>query len=202
MNVGGMIYPLFSASNIFKEIYVMDCTEASVKHFMQWLEKGHEATDWSFASKYVCQLEGNKDGWEEKEEQVRRAVKGVFKYDLFDTASNNLLVIPQMDCVVTVFLFNVISKTKEDFKKHLKNLTSWLKIDGHLVLFLTLNMTFYRVGDHKFHTLTVNEKCVREVVTNAGFVIEKEEVFSTSVKSDLVDYKNMFFLVARKVKNA
>ncbi|XP_056397733.1 nicotinamide N-methyltransferase-like [Hyla sarda] len=202
ISVGAMVYPLLSASNVFKNIYVMDATDTSVNHFKQWLKKGDGATDWSFASKLVSQLEGNVDGWKEKEEQVRRAVKDVFKYNLFNDSSTGSVAIPQVDCVLTVFIFNVICKTKEDFKKSLKTFTSWLKVGGYLVFFITLNMTFYRVGNQKYSTLTVHEKFVREAVTNAGFAIEKDEVLPTSVENDIVDYENMLFLVARKLDTA
>ncbi|XP_069802677.1 nicotinamide N-methyltransferase-like [Dendropsophus ebraccatus] len=201
MSVGAMVYPLFSASNVFSNIYVMDTTDASVKHFKQWLEKGDEATDWSDASKLVCQLEGNPDAWKEKEEQARRAVKGVFKYNLVDGCCNLSVVVPPVDCVLIAYHFNVSCKTKEDFKNSLKTFTSWLKIGGHLVLFIALNMTFYRVGHCKFTALTVDEKFVREEVTNAGFTIEKEEIIPTSIENDLVNYKNFFFLIAQKERN-
>ncbi|XP_066461816.1 indolethylamine N-methyltransferase-like [Eleutherodactylus coqui] len=199
-SVGGIIYPLFSASKYFKEIYVIEFTDASVKHFNQWVENGDEATDWSFAAKFLSQLEGNEDGWEEKEEQTRTAVKEVFKYDLLDSNSTKLVAIPEVDCFLTVFLFNVICKTKEDFKNNLKIFTSSLKIGGHMVLILALDMTCYRVGDHKFSTLTVNEKFVKKVLTSTGFVIVKEVIMPTSKENDLVDYKNMVCMVAQKVK--
>ncbi|XP_069804475.1 nicotinamide N-methyltransferase-like [Dendropsophus ebraccatus] len=202
MNVGAMVYPLFSASNVFKNIYVVGVTESSVNHFKEWLEKGDKATDWSFAAKLVCQLEGNPDGWLEKEEQVRRAVKGVYVYNLFDDKPKDSVPIPPVDCLLSVFLFNVICQTKEDFMHNLKTFTSWLKIGGHLVFIITLNMTFYRVGEHKFSATTVDEMFVREAVTKAGFIIEKDEVMPTSVENDLVDYKNILFLVTKKVRNA
>ncbi|KAG9463098.1 hypothetical protein GDO78_022442 [Eleutherodactylus coqui] len=58
LNIGGIIYPLFAAK-CFKEIHVVELTDASVKHFNQWLNNGDEATDWSFAAKFHSKLEGN-----------------------------------------------------------------------------------------------------------------------------------------------
>ncbi|XP_069804187.1 nicotinamide N-methyltransferase-like [Dendropsophus ebraccatus] len=201
VSIGSMVYPLISASNFFSDIYVIDTTDASVNHFKQWLKKGDEATDWSFVFKLVCQLEGNPAGWKEKEEQVRRAIKRVDLYNPFDSACTDSVVLPQLDCVIMVFLLQVICKTKEDFRKNLKTFTSWLKIGGHLVSLFAINMTFYRVGEQKFSSLTMDEKFMREELANAGFEIVKEEILPTSIETDLVDYKNFYFSVVRKVRN-
>ncbi|KAM4016090.1 indolethylamine N-methyltransferase-like isoform 2-T2 [Anomaloglossus baeobatrachus] len=200
VSISGVLFPIFSASNVFKKIYVMNFTDSCDNHFKAWLEKKEGATDWSFVSKRVCQLEGNEDEWQEKEEQVRKAIEGVVKFDI-TAGSVASVVLPQVDCVMCVYLFNVICHNKEDITRNLKILTSWLKVGGHLVFIITLNMSFYRVGQHKFVALTVDEKFVKESVTKAGFVIEKEEVIPTSVESDMVDYKNLLFLVARKERS-
>ncbi|KAM4015607.1 nicotinamide N-methyltransferase-like [Anomaloglossus baeobatrachus] len=200
MSAGGVLFPIFSACDVFKKIYVMNFTDSSDIHFKKWLEKKEGATDWSFVSKRVCQLEGKADGWQEKEEQVRKAIEGVVKFDI-TTGSVASVVLPQVDCVMSAYLFNAICHNKEDITRNLKTLTSWLKVEGHLVFMIALNMSFYRVGQHKFAALTVDEKFVKESVTKAGFVIEKEEVIPTSVESDIVDYKNLLFLVARKERS-
>ncbi|KAM4016088.1 nicotinamide N-methyltransferase-like isoform 2-T2 [Anomaloglossus baeobatrachus] len=200
VSVAGVLFPIFSACDVFKKIYVMNFTDSSDIHFKTWLEKKEGATDWSFVSKRVCQLEGNADGWREKEEQVRKAIEGVVKFDI-TTGSVASVVLPQVDCVTCAYLFNTICHNKEDITRNLQILTSWLKVGGYLVFFIALNMSFYRVGQHKFVALTVDEKLAKESVTKAGFVIEKEEVIPTSVESDIVDYKNLLFLVARKERS-
>ncbi|KAM4016094.1 indolethylamine N-methyltransferase-like isoform 3-T4 [Anomaloglossus baeobatrachus] len=58
VSIAGVLFPIFSASNVFKKIYVMNFTDSCDKHFKTWLEKKEGATDWSFVSKRVCQLEG------------------------------------------------------------------------------------------------------------------------------------------------
>ncbi|XP_063775381.1 nicotinamide N-methyltransferase-like [Pseudophryne corroboree] len=198
ISIGAIIYQLLSASNIFKKIYVIDFTDANIKHFKQWLEKGKDATDWSFASKRVCELQGNRDGWQEQEEKVRRAIKNVVKWDIFENSCIDPLLVPMADCVISLWIINVISKTKEDFQKNVKSFTSRLKIGGHLLLFTVLGMTYYRVGNHKHFVLTVDEAFVREAVINAGFVIEKTDLWNGIAESDIVDYKQLFFILARK----
>ncbi|XP_066463533.1 nicotinamide N-methyltransferase-like [Eleutherodactylus coqui] len=197
-SAGGMVSPLFLASKYFKEIYVMEFTDGSVNHFKQWLENSDESTDWSYGAKLVCGLEGNEDGWKEKEEEARRAVKGVFKYDLLDSNSKKSVAIPEVDCVLTVYQFNIICQTKEDFKHNMKILTSRLKVGGYMVILYALNMTFYQAGDHKFSSLTVDKKFIKKVMTDTGFEIVKEEVIPTVIEHDLTDCKDVAYIVARK----
>ncbi|XP_063775385.1 nicotinamide N-methyltransferase-like [Pseudophryne corroboree] len=198
VSAGAILYQLLSASNVFKEIYVMDFTDANIKHFKQWLEKGEDATDWSFASKRVCELQGNRDGWQEQEEKVRRAIKNVMKWDIFENSCIDPQLVPMADCVISLLILNIISKTKEDFQKNVKSFTSRLKIGGHLLLFTVLDMTYYRVGQHKHFILTVDEAFVREAVINTGFVIEKADLWCNRVESYFADYKHKFFILARK----
>ncbi|XP_063785315.1 nicotinamide N-methyltransferase-like [Pseudophryne corroboree] len=199
---GALVYQLLSASNVFKEIYVMDFTDANIRHFRQWLEKGKEATDWSYASKQVCQLQGNSAGWQEQEEKVRRAVKSVVKWDIFGSGCADPLLVPRADCVLSLWIINIISKTREEYQRNLASATSWLKVGGYLLLFTGLNMTFYTLGQHKYFILPLDEAFVRESVTKAGCVIEKVELLRNKVSTDKVDYDHLLFILARKEREA
>ncbi|XP_066463531.1 nicotinamide N-methyltransferase-like [Eleutherodactylus coqui] len=199
-SAGGMVSPLFSASKYFKEIYVMEFTDASVNHFKQWLENSDEATDWSYPAQLVSGLEGNEDGWKEKEEQARRAVKKVFKYDLLDCNSKNSVAIPEVDCVLTVYQFNIICQTKEDFKHNMKILTSRLKVGGCLVFFHALNMTFYQAGRHKFSSLALDEKIIEKVLNDLSLDMVKKEIIPAVKEHENADYTAVLFAVARKAK--
>ncbi|XP_075056713.1 nicotinamide N-methyltransferase-like [Mixophyes fleayi] len=198
ISIGSIVYQLFSACNVFKEIYVVKFTDANIKHLKKWLEKGDEATDWSFAAKRVSRLQGNRDGWKEQEEKVRRAMKSIVEWDIFENSCIDPLLVPQVDCVLSLWILNVISKTKEEFQRNLKNFTSRLKIGGYLVLFSPVNMTFYRVGQHKFFHLAVDENFIKESVIKAGFIIEKMDLKASMVKCDLLDYDHVCFILARK----
>ncbi|KAM5142261.1 indolethylamine N-methyltransferase-like [Mantella aurantiaca] len=159
-SIGSITYQLFSVSNFFKEIYVVQLTDSSFKHFKQWLEKDRGATDWSYTSKRVCHLEGNRQGWKEREEQTRSIIKGLYKWDSYDTQGLNPAMVPPVDFVISLWLLNVISKTKDDFLRNLRSFTSRLRLGGQLLLFTVLNMTFYRVGPHRYFCLSLVEKDV------------------------------------------
>lgn len=201
-SMGSIMYQLFSVSNIFKEIYVVHLTDASFKHFKQWLDNDIKATDWSHAAKRVCHLEGNRQGWKEKEDQVKKVIKGVYKWDNHETNGLDPEVVPQVDCVLSLWILKAISRTKEDFLRNLERFTSRLKIGGQLMLFLPLNMTFYNVGHHRYFCLTLDETEIQELVIKAGFVIEKSSVIKAVESSDNVDYSHLSYVLARKVKEA
>ncbi|CAN2391042.1 amine N-methyltransferase activity, partial [Pristimantis euphronides] len=198
ISVGAIIYQLFSASNNFKKMYVMEFKDANITHFKKWLQKEEGATDWSFVSEKFCHIEGIRDKLQEKEDQVRKAIAGVIKWENFENTPIDTQLVPEVDCVLSLWMLAVISKTKEAFQTNLKKFTSRLKIGGHLLLFLGMNMSFYKMGEHKFFLLSVDETFVRESVTNAGFVIEQVESIPSEINTDLIDYDCLLFILARK----
>ncbi|XP_068128353.1 indolethylamine N-methyltransferase-like [Hyperolius riggenbachi] len=200
LSIGATAFQLFPVCNIYKEIYVMEFTDSNIEHFKLWLDKDEKATDWSFSAKRACQLEGNKQDWKKKEDQARQAVKGVFKWENCQTNPIDPKLVPEVDCVLSIYVLSVVCKTKEEFQNGLKNAVSRLKMGGHLVLFTPLNMSFYRVGKNRFFVLTMDEKTLQELVINAGFVIEKSGSMKSVEKCDLVDYSHMCYVLACKVK--
>ncbi|CAH2320336.1 nicotinamide N-methyltransferase-like [Pelobates cultripes] len=120
-------------------------------------------------------------------EGTRQAIKGVIKWDI----SNDDQIpadLPQADCILSLFLLDVISKDKDAFQNNLKKLTSQLKPEGHLILFTALNMTFYKVDGEKFFILPLDEQFVKQAVINAGLVIEKVNVLPSKNNCDLIDF--------------
>ncbi|XP_063291742.1 indolethylamine N-methyltransferase-like [Pelobates fuscus] len=138
-----------------------------------------------------------REAWHMKEDKARQAIKGVIQWDI----SNDDQVpvdLPQADCILSLYLLNVISKDKDTYQRNLKKMTSRLKIGGSLLLFSPINMTFYIIDDHKFFVLPVDEDFVKQTVNNAGFVIEKVNVLPSKKSCDLVDYDSVIYLRCRK----
>ncbi|XP_075462659.1 nicotinamide N-methyltransferase-like [Ascaphus truei] len=176
ISAGPNIYQLLSASDIFKEIIVLETTEQNIQEFEKLLKKDPGAADWSYAAKALCELEGNREEWQVKEDKVRRAVKQVVKWDVSKDNPLDPAVLPQVDCVLSLWCLNHISRDKEAYRSNLRKLTSLLKIGGHLLLFGGLNMTYYTIGQHRFFILPYDEKFIREALRDAGYVIENIDV--------------------------
>ncbi|KAM4703176.1 indolethylamine N-methyltransferase-like [Rhinophrynus dorsalis] len=196
---GPSVYQLISTANVFKKIIVTESNDANIKEFKRWLNKEEGVADWSLATKFVCQLEGNREGWHEEEDKVRKAIYKVIKWNPA-TSRLDPTVIPPVDCVLSLWVLSVISKTKEEYQNALKNVALALKIGGHLLLFSTINMSYYMIGKHKFFMLKIDDTFIKESVINAGFVIEKQDLVPSKKGSDLVDPDHVLFILARKVK--
>uniref|UniRef100_A0A8C0ID83 Uncharacterized protein n=1 Tax=Bubo bubo TaxID=30461 RepID=A0A8C0ID83_BUBBB len=66
----------------FQEILALDYTDQNRRELQKWLKNEAGAFDWSPVVKYVCELEGDREKWAEKEENVRKKVRQVLKCDV------------------------------------------------------------------------------------------------------------------------
>ncbi|KAJ1197297.1 hypothetical protein NDU88_001159 [Pleurodeles waltl] len=203
IGTGPTIYQLLSACEVFKEIIVTDYCEDNRQEFGKWLtnEPGH--FDWSPIVRFVCELEGKRDKSTEKEEKLRQKVKQVLKCDVTKGYPLEPLVLPTADCLLSALCLEGACKDQETFRDALKNISSLLKIGGHLVMMGVLEETFYMVGHYKFSCLFLDVEFVRNAVIDAGYTITD---FQTSPRPEnanhsLSDYKGYFFVVAHKVKD-
>ncbi|XP_075460133.1 nicotinamide N-methyltransferase-like isoform X2 [Ascaphus truei] len=195
---GPNIYQLLSASDIFKEIIVLEITEPNIQELEKWLKKDPGAADWSYAAKALCDLEGNREDWQVKEDKVRRAIKQVVKWDVSKDNPLDPVVLPHVDCVLSLWVLNVISKDKDAYHINLRKCASLLKIGGHLLLIAVLNMTYYVVNEHRFFTLTFDETFLREALKFAGYIIEYMDVLPSRKGCDMFDFEHIAYVIARK----
>ncbi|XP_068121188.1 indolethylamine N-methyltransferase-like [Hyperolius riggenbachi] len=198
-STGATVFQLLPLAKTFKDIYVVEVSKDHMEHFQAWLDKSENATDWSHASKRLCQLDGNREDWKEKEEDLRKAVRGVVTWENYKTTPLDPKVIPEVDCVLSVYMLNTASETKEEFQSILKNLVSRLKVHGQLVLFTVIDMSFYKVNEHRFSIMPLDEKTVQESVINAGMVIKQSGLMKAAEPNDLVDYSGVYYILADKV---
>ncbi|MEE6507978.1 hypothetical protein FKM82_017910 [Ascaphus truei] len=181
-----------------QEIIVLETTEPIYRNLRNGLKRIQELLMVHSASKGACELEGNREDWQVKEDKVRRAVKQVLKWDVTKDNPLDPVVLPQVDCVLCLWCLNHISRDKEAYRSNLRKLTSLLKIGGHLLLFGGLNMTYYMIGEHRFFILPYDKKFLREALSDAGYVIENMDVLPSRKGCDLVDYEHLGFVIARK----
>ncbi|XP_075462707.1 nicotinamide N-methyltransferase-like [Ascaphus truei] len=198
ITMGPTIFQLLSASEIFKEIIVLEHVETHHEELEKWLKKYPGSFDWSHLSKYVCDMEGKGEGWQEKEDKTRRAVKRVLKCDLTKANPSEPVVLPQVDCLYSGACLDVFSKHQDEYRSILKNMSSLLKVGGYLLLFGFLNMSYFKLGEHTLHILTYDEEFLHQALSDTGYIIQSLDVFSSKKKSDLLDYDHLVFVVARK----
>ncbi|MEE6484731.1 hypothetical protein FKM82_013998 [Ascaphus truei] len=198
VSVGPLAFHLLTVCDFFKEINVIEFTDANIREFEMWKNKEPGAADWSHTAKIVCELEGKSEEWEGKEDKARRAVKRVVKCDLTKDNPLEPVVLPQMDCLISMYVLQVVSKDHQAFRSNLKKLASMLKTGGQMLLAGAYNTSCYMVGEHKFFCLSFDEEFIREAVCDAGFIIENMEALPTKKTSNLTDYDQIMFMIARK----
>ncbi|XP_063293008.1 nicotinamide N-methyltransferase-like [Pelobates fuscus] len=201
IGTGPSIYQLLSACQAFKSIIATDFTDKNRQELEKWLKREPGAYDWSDFSKVVCELEGDREKWREKEEKLRSTIKHVLRCDV--TKSNPLdpLVISPADGLISTLCLETACKDINSYRSALRNITSLLKPGGHLVLIGVLGDSFYKVGQQTFFCLPLDAQTVRGAVEDAGYTIKEMDVFlipDVASHLDITDSYGNFFLVARK----
>ncbi|XP_069596939.1 indolethylamine N-methyltransferase-like [Ranitomeya imitator] len=201
IGTGPSIYHLLSACESFPHIIATDFTDINRQELERWLKREQGTFDWSEIVKIVCDLEGKRDNWEEKENKLRSRIHKVLKCDV--TKSNPLdpAEIPLADCLITALCLETACRDTDAYFCSLKNITTLLKPGGYLVLIGVLGDSFYKVGEKTFFCLPLDEQTVRNAVTDAGYRIKDLEVYYISDQASsahITDTYANIFLVAQK----
>lgn len=201
---GPAIYQELSACEAFKEITAADFTDANREYLEKWRKNEPGLFDWTPALKLVCDLEGRSGKLAEKEEKLRKTLKKVVPCDV--TKSNPLhpLLLPKVDCVLTVGCLECACKDEEAYGNVIKNLSSLIKVGGHLIIGSILGSTIFRCGNKQFSLINLSEAFLRKVITDTGFVIEDLEVLPREFDKpmfDICNHTSGIFILARKVKD-
>ncbi|MEE6484718.1 hypothetical protein FKM82_013986 [Ascaphus truei] len=146
VSAGPLAFHLLTACDYFKEINVIEFTDANIREFEMWRNKEPGAADWSHAAKFICELEGKSEEWEGKEDKARRAVKRVVKCDLTKDNPLEPVVLPQVDCLLSMYVLLVVSKDHQAYRSNLKKLASMLKTGGYMLLVGSYNTSYYMIG--------------------------------------------------------
>ncbi|XP_042300055.1 nicotinamide N-methyltransferase-like [Sceloporus undulatus] len=199
---GPSIHQLLSACESFQEIIATDFLEQNREEMQKWLKKDPEAFDWTLMVKYVCQLEGDREKWMEKEEKLRKTIKQVLKCDVTQTNPLDPLVLQPVSCVLSTYCLESACEDLPTYRSALKNVGSLVQAGGHLIFVVALRGTYYMVGQHKFSCIYLEPKMVEEAVKEAGFGIVCFETLDMNFTQDLADVQGVGFLVAQKHNEA
>ncbi|XP_068118217.1 nicotinamide N-methyltransferase-like [Hyperolius riggenbachi] len=200
IGTGPSIHHLLSACNAFKNIIVSDFTDRNREEFQAWLSNKSTIFDWSPILKHVCQLEGGRIPWAEKEDSLRRAVTQVLKCDILKSNPTDPVELGQADCVLSCLCLESVCKDEEDYIAALNNISTLLKPGGHLVLAGALGNTFYTVGAVRFSALPVTDDFIKQSLIAIGYDIISVELFQKpeGCVEDIADFTAHYVLLARK----
>ncbi|XP_002935147.1 nicotinamide N-methyltransferase [Xenopus tropicalis] len=198
ISVGSNMSKNFVAADFFKNIILLESSDCCMKAIESWIRNEPGALEHSHAAEFVCSLKGQSTGWKKQEEKARRAIKQVVKWDVTKENPLGAVVLPQADCIITVYHLEAVSKDNDMYVNLLKKLLFYLKIGGHLVMVAVINISYYMVGQHKFGALKYNEEFIQKAVTEAGCTIVSTETHRRKFKSPLTDYESIAYFVCRK----
>ncbi|MEE6484640.1 hypothetical protein FKM82_013957 [Ascaphus truei] len=198
LSIGTSTAHLLTVSDYFKEITIIESSDVSIREIEKWLKKEPGAVDLSHAAVFVCELEGKSEGWEEKEEKVRRAVTRVVKCDFTKANPLDPVVVPQADGLISVWYLEAVSKDYDSYLSNLTFFSSFLKVGGHLILFVSFNMSYYMIGQHKFSALTYDEEFAKKALRDTGYIIKSFGKYKSRLNTHLADYKHIGYFVACK----
>ncbi|KAG8569250.1 hypothetical protein GDO81_014318 [Engystomops pustulosus] len=200
---GPTIYHLLSACEAFNTIITSDFLAQNREQLEKWLRKDPDALDWTHIVKYVCDLEGNSDHLDKKEETLRRKVTKVLKCDALAEKPYGAEPMPQADCITSCLCLEVPCKDLETFTNILKKLKELLKPGGHVVIQSVLKCSFYYVGKKRFSSLSLSEDELEKAFREAGYEIVKIKVIPRTDKLgiDFSDHVGYYFVQAHKPQN-
>ncbi|NWI60000.1 NNMT methyltransferase, partial [Calyptomena viridis] len=195
---GPTIYQLLSACENFQEITALDYTDQNRRELEKWLRNEAGAFDWVPVVKYVCELEGDREKWAEKQEKLRKKVKRVLKCDVTKANPTDPLSLPPADCIVSTLCLEAACKDLPTFRRALSNVGTLVKPGGHLVMVTVLKETYYAFNNQVFSCLRLEKHEVEEAVGAAGFEVKLSEVQQVTVADDCADCSGVLSLVAQR----
>ncbi|XP_054853296.1 nicotinamide N-methyltransferase-like isoform X1 [Eublepharis macularius] len=201
---GPTIHQFLSACESFGSIVASEPVDRNRQEIEKWLKNKPGAFDWTPIVKYVCELEGNRDKWAEKEAKLRRTLKQVLDGDVLRSNPLEPVALPQADCLLDVECLEAACKDLSALRAALKNISSLLKLGGTLVSAGVLGCSFYMVGPRKFSFLVLTEEILRDALNTSGFAVvefQEEPRFAKNM-FDVCDFSGKYFLIARKEKEA
>ncbi|NXG20004.1 NNMT methyltransferase, partial [Grallaria varia] len=195
---GPTIYQLLSACECFQEIIALDYTDQNRRELEKWLRNEEGAFDWVPVVKYVCELEGDREKWAEKQEKVRKKVKQVLKCDVTKANPTGPVSLPPADCIVSTLCLEGACKDLPTFRSALKNIGTLVKPGGHLVMVTVLGETYYAFNQQVFSCLCLEKHEVEAAVEAAGFEVRLSEAQPYALIDETMDCRGVLALVARR----
>ncbi|KFO31563.1 indolethylamine N-methyltransferase [Fukomys damarensis] len=198
IGTGPTIYQLLSACEVFSEIITSDYSEQNLRELEKWLRKEPGAYDWSPAAKYVCELEGDRHRWQEKEARLRKTITRLLKCDVTQPHPLGSAQVPPADCVLTLLTLESACPSVDAYRAAVRGLVGLLKPGGHLVTMVALRSQHYMVGPKKFFGLHLERETVESALQEAGCQVLRCDYRPISYSEACSKNEGICFVVACK----
>ncbi|XP_069802744.1 nicotinamide N-methyltransferase-like [Dendropsophus ebraccatus] len=199
---GPTMYQNLSACEAFDEIIGADYTDRNREYYERSLRNEPGTFDWSNLIQKVCDLEGKGTSVEEKKQKLKNTVKKTLKCDVLKSNPLEPLVLPKVDCVISLGCLGYACSDLDTYRNVLKNLSSLLKIGGNIIIAEVLNCNSYLSGGKRFFSLVLTEEFMRSAITEMGFeIVDLEVSYRKYDKDQFCKYDSSLLVLARKVRD-
>ncbi|XP_063799783.1 nicotinamide N-methyltransferase-like [Pseudophryne corroboree] len=195
---GSFIHHLYTASQFFKQILVLKCSEQCMMELHKYINTHTGAFEWDHIEQYAKGKEGNSDQCQGEDVTLKTAITKIIKCDFNKENITDPEVLPPADCVISAWLLDLINKDKDDYIRNIRKFIKLLKPDGTLILVGSLNNTYIKIGQDKIHVFKYDENFVRQVLADEGFIIDHCAVQNRTAVSDAIDYSALVVIVAHR----
>ncbi|XP_066270172.1 indolethylamine N-methyltransferase-like [Branchiostoma lanceolatum] len=166
---GPAIYQFISASRYFSEIVCAEYSESGRAEIEKWVGGDPDAFDWSEYVQYFCDMEGTRDIWEDRQKQLRQAIKAVVPCDVHKPNPIEPLQMEPFDVVMTLFCIENACTDRKSYTVAVQNVSTLLKPGGTLILQTYIGASFYAVGGVRHPTVKLDVDFVLQTISDAGF---------------------------------
>ncbi|XP_066429050.1 nicotinamide N-methyltransferase-like [Eleutherodactylus coqui] len=191
---------LLVMKDYIEDIIILEVNDSSMKEFEKWMNKDADACDWSHIAEILKQIKGNSDDSEDEEENLRRKIKNISKLDFSKSDPVDSLSLTKADIVTSIWFLDCISKNHDEYRGWLRKLSYVMNVGGYLIVYAATKISYFQVGEHKFHVFYCDEHFIKNVISEEGFVIKHYKKFNRIMCSDKMDHEAVVFIIACKVE--
>ncbi|CAN2391332.1 hypothetical protein PRIEUP_LOCUS1371 [Pristimantis euphronides] len=195
LSFGPIIYPHLAINEFVKEFIMVELNDCCTKLSEQWMNKDPNACDWSHTIDILSSITGLSDPSEDEEDNLRDKIRQVCKWNHGDDP----LPVQQCDVGMSIWGLDILSKNHEEYRKNLRKLCEVIKPGGYILIYGSVNATYFKIGKEKLHYLKCDESFYRKVLCEEGLDIKHCETFPRVMKCDTVDHEGILFMVCQKV---
>ncbi|OGK22303.1 hypothetical protein A2866_05315 [Candidatus Roizmanbacteria bacterium RIFCSPHIGHO2_01_FULL_39_8] len=203
---GPTIYPLISAAPVMKEIHFADFLDKNLLEVQKWQNRSVEAFDWTIFFRKALEIEGKinvkKNDIYKRESLLRSKLTKFLHCDAFDQNPLGKNYRQIYDLLNVNFVPDSVAKSKEVWKKLIKNICSLIKPRGLLVMSALKDATYWKAGSKFFPAVHIDEDDLKRLLKSLYFKILTLFTIPAEVVDEKAEnfegYKGMIFLTAKK----
>ncbi|XP_067669179.1 phenylethanolamine N-methyltransferase-like [Haliotis asinina] len=199
IGTGPSVHSIISASSHCDNIYLTDFVPQNRDALKRWLRGDLQHSFESFF-RFVVNKEGKGQSWDERENQLRRKISGIFHIDLRQDDPLAPNAMSKFDIITSSLCLEAASDDIAGYEAIVKRVGSLLKDGGHVVLYGHIGEHIYSVGEHSFPVVGINKEQVKSAWMKCGFriVTWKQKPCREYPNAD-ENFRGPFIMVAEKV---